>query len=109
MARSYRDILIEARDLIVDPARWTHHRGAADAMGNSCMPLDQEACRWCATGALHHVTGSMHGRAINGPLGYLNWAARRAGYASTEELNDRDDHGLVLSMYDRAISQAARD
>lgn len=108
MAKSYRKSLIEARALIEDESRWVHHRGAVDAMGYSVMPLDDEACCWCAVGALHKVTGTMHGRAINGPLAYLALASRNAGYISATDANDKGGHGIMLDIFDEAIKLAGR-
>ena len=109
LAKSYRQILVEARALIEDEKNWTRDRGACDAMGFTCDPRDAEACAWCAVGALFKITGSTHGRSINGPLSYLVHAASEAGYTSVNYANDQGTHGLVLGIFDAAIKLAAKE
>ena len=102
-AKRYHQTLIEARTLIEDEKNWTHHGNARDAIGNICGPLDNEACCWCAVGALYKVTGSMNRRSITLPLDYLDLAARYAGYLSAQNMNDKGNHALVIHTFEEAI------
>lgn len=47
-------LLIEARDLII--AGWTRYVPARNAKGDSVSVYSEEACQFCALGALHCVS-----------------------------------------------------
>jgi len=46
------DLLDRAADRIRPPESWTRGAGARNDAGEACDIMADEACRWCATGAL---------------------------------------------------------
>jgi hypothetical protein len=98
-----RDALIAARELISSPQRWTTAWYARDSNGAPVDPLDASACKWCALGALRHVTGSAN--EIAPAIAACRTALmQQIPGESVNTLNDYSGHGAVLSMFDRAIA-----
>jgi hypothetical protein len=56
--KTTKQILIEARDLISDPRRWTQHDMAILENGRACDPNHPTACAWCADGAVYKIIGN---------------------------------------------------
>src|SRR5690349_9172155 len=50
-----KEVLIQARELIADPERWTQGTVARIKYGEDRMPTDEDACQFCAIGALARV------------------------------------------------------
>ncbi|WP_425514739.1 DUF6197 family protein [Aquisediminimonas profunda] len=50
-----RQILIDARALISDPAHWATGTMAKDDYGDNVPGMAQDACRFCATGAVRRA------------------------------------------------------
>ena len=97
------EILIAARDLIADPARWTQHSSARNIKGNCTRSQSEEAVCWCAMGALERVcplqdfvsTDDCLDRAGKELFGRLDVA-----------VNDELGHDAVMQMYAKAIADA---
>lgn len=118
------ELLVAGRELISDVGRWTQDALARLPDGRKVDPLDPDACRWCALGALYPVAkaGSLvYGRSHEVAVNLLNEAAGELD-ADPEVLkavdpalrprhiafvNDAPDgHGFVLRAYDIAIERA---
>jgi hypothetical protein len=56
--KSTIDILIEARNLILDINHWTQGMPAKASTGYSIDPKSPDACAWCADGALQRAAGN---------------------------------------------------
>jgi hypothetical protein len=56
-----KQILINARALIADPAHWSSGRLATAADGGQVDPCDPSATRWCAVGAIHRAAYDLVG------------------------------------------------
>lgn len=52
------EILVAARALLADPARWTKGESARDLRGKEVPPNYPSAVCWCMTGALNKVVRS---------------------------------------------------
>jgi hypothetical protein len=100
-------ILIAARALIADPARWTT-KEFARRLGEPADPLDAEAERWCALGALHRAAGTPIGFAADSfDIAHVFLGAAIHGdYSLIEDVNDNGGHDATLALYDRAIAAA---
>lgn len=98
-----REILIAARALIADPARWC--RGAFGQDDEDCILSIEEllgrgACKWCALGAVYHVAGYR----IEVGVAELNLASRYLFNKKDATLvNDELGHDAVLRVYDFVI------
>ena len=104
------EALRAARALIGDPARWCRSaparkpttRGAPG--GEPCHATDPAATRWCAAGALCHVTG----RRREAPgFAELDHAARTLFGEAIGRVNDRREttHAMILRCFDEAIAR----
>lgn len=94
-----KQALIDARDLIADPERWTKHTFARDAKGKEVDPKSPDATCFCGLGALIKV--------VNGDLAAFKWARVALADADIEHtvsmVNDFQGHDAVLSLFDKAI------
>lgn len=92
------DLLRRARARIADPAHWTTHIEATDAVGLGCKPDDPCAVRWCALRAL--VAEGVHYSVQEAAWERLRDSSVTGSPAS---VNDDLGHAAVLAMYDQAI------
>jgi len=93
------DALLEARNLIADPAHWTR-----------CSLERDNHLRHCAYGALMHVAGTCQGElrkiTINNhtkACSFLNRASFKLYKNSTMSVNDDIGHDAIMEVYDLAI------
>lgn len=96
------EILVAARALIADPARWTQMANARSVRGRSVLIKSPSAVAFCALGACYRVA-PLHSTAE--AVWALDSAAESAGQYSTLYLNDNADHAAVLRMFDLAIER----
>lgn len=96
--------LKKARSLIVKG--WTAGQYARDIHGKPVLENSEEACSWCAVGALHATEGdSFHLITRDHPL--MIALKKGAFYAdSVSAYNDSHTKEDVLSLYDSAIQIA---
>lgn len=106
-------IILKARNLITDPAKWTQTTSARDANGEECRSNSRVAVRWCIIGAVEKVT--RRGSEIHGPVlerilktaGVEAHADYEMNFLRVASLNDRfelDTHDNVLALLDRAAA-----
>ena len=107
-----KELLIAAKELISDPARWTKGAGARDAKGVSCNTDAPEAVCWCSAGAIYRTT--LSGECLDEARRELSKAARKlapelfgdqAFFTDYVGLNDAKEttHADVMKMFDTAI------
>lgn len=97
-----KQLLIEARKVIEDPAHWTTEFVARNKDGASVVSTSLEAVCWCAMGALlkcRKEAFSDYDRATD----LLNTVAWTMSGMYFTELNDSMGHEAVLKMFDMAI------
>ena len=102
-----KDRLVAARKKIEDPANWIKGRYAADANGEKCLSYADEACKFCALGALFSTEAGY----FNEPsVEILYEASHELGFDGVTEMNDdeRTDHPKVMALYDKAIELAIK-
>jgi hypothetical protein len=58
MSKTVLQVLIEAKELLSDPSRWTKGGYARDKLGHKIGPRNDAACSWCIEGALTKVCES---------------------------------------------------
>lgn len=101
-----KEILQKARDLLAMPGGWGPGGYAFDAGGNIVKPNSQNACRFCALGAVYHVM-DMEGPGAAGrpePLKVL-YKAYGQDDGLVCGLNDAADTvEPILALYDKAIA-----
>lgn len=99
-----REILIAARELISDPARWTQGASARTRDGNAALVDDPSACSWCALGATAHEARRLDGFASADALrDAIVLLDTLAGPNRLPFFNDHGSHESVLALFDRAI------
>jgi hypothetical protein len=105
-----REILVEARELISDPSKWTVQTFARRATGDEVVATDSKAERFCALGAIFRVSEvTSPGQLRCIPSGMtarlvLMQAAYRLHGKGITEANDFIGHHAVLEMFDTAIA-----
>lgn len=80
------DILRKAAELIADPEKWVRGKMAIGVNGYPTYPHSPEACKWCAYGAVHKISGGEYGvsRAFYYSFGrYLSSINDSEGHAYT--------------------------
>jgi hypothetical protein len=103
----HKQVLINARALIADPARWTQRMYASTASGQKVAWYDPSAAKWCAVGALYRAAYDLLGDAKE---------ATRIGNAAAKcirprcrfrgglpAMNDTQGHAAVLAAFDEAL------
>lgn len=112
------DVLAKAKELLADPSKWTRKALARTANGHEVPPSSEFACRFCALGAIAHITGEDNDRDgasdayVRAEMA-LYEACRRMGVQisngystytahSPVEVNDRGTHKDVIEMFERA-------
>ncbi len=103
-----------ARALIEDPARWTQHTTARARDGARTSAQADNACRWCATGALVRIAAppnrwpGIPRPRVDVAVEILRRAALQTGaHMVPSEVNDELGHAATMEMYDRAVRIAA--
>jgi hypothetical protein len=99
-----REVLVNARKLIEDSARWTKHESAREADGKPTWSTSSSACQWCAYGALLRAESGRRSdaeRALERGIRALGSRAR-----TVWGFNDyyKTDHARVLAAFDKAIA-----
>lgn len=98
---STKQLLMQARELIIDPSHWTQGAAARDARGRGVFSDAPEACMFCVIGSIWRAAGSRTGKDV-----YLaEHALERVvpdGYVAS--FNDSHSHAEVIAMFDRAIA-----
>lgn len=80
-----------AYKLIEKPQRWCKNSEAKDNRGRDCEPTDEQACRFCASGALVRVYGR------NQANNLLDKLAKKLGQ-SIIDINDEGTHRQVYNI-----------
>jgi hypothetical protein len=97
--KTVHEILKAARQRIEKPEHWTQGFMARDKDGNPTKSTNREACQWCALGAISaEAGGARAGEDAQDEL------YRAVGGTPITDINDRDGHAAVLSMFDKAIA-----
>jgi hypothetical protein len=97
-------ILISAKDLISDPAKWTQNAPARDEKGKEVPAVSESATCWCTIGALHKVSEGE---------GYMRFSDAYKALCDSSpsgmvaHYNDEGTHADVMALFDRAIVKIA--
>lgn len=96
------DILKKAREIISDESRWTQGAYARTGKGRLIGPHCRGAVCFCSVGAIFKASGL--------DWGYLPSRIVSAfGFDDEGKIalfNDKNTHGSVLKMFDKAIARA---
>lgn len=112
---SVKELLIEARERISDPARWTQGELARDSDGDETLTFSDDAVCWCAYGSIY----ASRRFGYDGESAMLDletackdvFGLNQNGWAfNIADINDGhvpipglSPHEAVLKIYDRAI------
>ena len=104
-----KQVLINARALIADRARWTRCTFACTASGHQVVWYAQTATKWCAIGALYRAAYDLVGdpkeaTRIGNEVAKSVCPRRWLGSLST--VNDWRGHAAVLKTFDKALQVA---
>ena len=94
------EILIKAKEVIVDPANWTQGQYARNSNMDITSATDENATCFCSIGALLRIGG------FNCDL-----RMQLSQYAdgNIAEYNDTHTHEQVMEVWDKAIAKAIVD
>jgi hypothetical protein len=104
-----KQVLINARALIADRARWTRCAFACTASGHDVVWYDQSAIKWCAMGALYRAAYDLVGdpkEATRIGNEVAKSVCLRRWLRSLSILNDWRGHAAVLAVFDKALEVA---
>ena len=106
-------LLVAARTVVADPARWCAYPHALDANGHSCEGRSNNAVCWGAAGALDRAAADAEaaGHDIAEAHRQLNDAALRvaSGWTGTAWFLDRKAaHAMTVASFDEAIRAMPR-
>lgn len=98
-----KEVLIAARALIADPARWCRGAPGRDRHNASTGPWEPHTEKWCSLGATAKVIDIRVGHP---PELYEARAILRSaiGNQSVSTWNDSNDHATIIAGFDRAIN-----
>ena len=117
MKREVSTILRNARAMIHNKDRWTRGALARNEQGKSVDPDSNQACQWCAIGAVMSSIRTFSNKRtpryltqnkvaqISADLGTIIREST-SEVAGIEECNDRLGHTAVLAIFDEAIRRA---
>ena len=113
MTQTDAALLRQAHDLIKDKGAHLQHEFARDDWGYVVLPMDARAVKFCAIGALMHVT-HRKGEADAHKLARLSARGLVTRYfnMTIKELaavNDLEGHEAVLDRFARAIMRADQE
>ena len=104
-----KQVLINARALIADPAHWTRSFLACNAAGHPVHWCDPSATTWCAMGAIYRGAYEIVGNKKEATRIGREVARRVASIwfcRSLIVLNDVRGHAAVLAKFDRVLAAA---
>ena len=103
MSKKTADILRKARALIEKPENWAKGDLAYDGAGDPVEPEHNEACAWCAVGAICRVENELRVFATGATASLsLNLNPPRIVASFNDDPNTT--HIDVLDAFDRAIA-----
>ena len=106
-----KQVLINARALIADPAHWTSGTLACTANGWPVAWDDRSASKWCAQGAIYRAASDLLGdqkeatrigNEVANNICPRRWLSR----PPLPILNDKQGHAAVLAVFDKALEAA---
>ena len=106
--KTAKQILIDAKELISNPKKWTTKYWAKNEAGESVSTSAPEACQWCSWGALMKVQdGSNLTEAYQTLEDAIGGISRGSSWKSKNMVTFNDDpdttHADVMAAFDRAI------
>ena len=104
-----KQVLINARALIADPARWTRGTLACTANGRRVDWHDQSATKWCALGAIYRAAYDLVGDPLQATrIGdkVAESVCRTRWFRCLPVINDWRGHAAVLALFDKALQAA---
>jgi hypothetical protein len=105
MTRTLRhQVLRNARALIARPADWTRGVHARTENGRPVMWHDQQACRWCALGAINRAVYDLVGHKERAE-GIADEIIADCFPCNLSWINDKDGHATVLQLFDKALDE----
>ena len=103
-----KQVLINARALIADPAHWTSCTLARAADDHVVDWYDPSATKWCAQGAIYRaaydLVGDQNEATRIGNEVAKNIYRPRWLFANLPNINDRHGHAAVLAVFDKALA-----
>lgn len=100
-------VLTQARSLISDPAKFATGALARDCDGNPVEPGSDNACRWCAMGAVYKFV--IYTDSNSAPLTQVCTTSFILFGTSPMTVNDCLGHSTVIDLFDHAILDARAD
>jgi hypothetical protein len=97
-------VLRNARALIEEPTRWTRGVLGRAASGRPVMWHDEEACRWCALGAINRAAYDLVGDKEQAE-GIADEVIASCFPHNLSWINDKNGHAAVLKLFSDALAE----
>ena len=105
-----KQVLINARALIADPAHWTRRTLARTADDHVVDWSERSATKWCAQGAIYRaaydLVGDQKAATRIGNKAAKSIYRTRWLLVSLPNMNDHQGHAAVLAVFDKALEAA---
>ena len=105
-----KQVLINARGLIADPARWTSRTLVRTTDGSPVDWYDHSATKWCAQGAIYRAAYDLIGdprEATRIGDKVAKTVCRTRWFCDgLPAINDARGHAAVLAVFDKALAAA---
>ena len=104
-----KQVLINARALIADPAHWTRSFLACNATGHPVAWYDPAAAKWCAMGAIYRGASELVGdpdEATRIGKGVAKSVSPLWLCGGLMIVNDARGHAVILARFDKALAAA---
>ena len=99
----YAKLIMDMKELISTPEKWTKGTEARDKNGNICSYSD--AVCFCTLGAFEMVVNEQNITGIDRDtiFDYIAATIKKLGYHSITYFNDNHTHEDVMNLFDKAI------
>src|SRR3989442_13897257 len=106
-----KQVLINARALIADPAHWTRGTLACNVNNRKVEWHDPSATKWCAMGAIYRAAYDLVGdlqeaTRIGNEVVVKSVSPTRWFRGGLPVINDMRGHAAVLKLFDKALQAA---
>jgi hypothetical protein len=100
----HHQVLGYARALIARQTDWTRGVHARAENGRPVMWHDQEACSWCALGAINRAAYDLIGNKERAE-GIADEIIANCFPCNLSWINDKDGHAAVIKLFDKALTE----
>jgi hypothetical protein len=104
----HHQVILDARALIQHPAHWTRRVLASTSNGHPVMWYAEDACRWCALGAINRAAYDLFGDRQRAEE-IADEVIADFFPPSLSWINDKQGHAAILKLFDEALTRSPNE